>query len=117
MVTIKDFLISESGAKGKISHEEAKLKARVKKRKLALCRLCGKEVKGLVTHRRLEHKDMVENGDNAICIQCGKMCKTITLLSRHIADAHERHPCNICGEPITKIEKNRPPFLASMFSK
>ena len=87
-----------------LTSDEKKKKAREKKRKLVDCRLCGKKVKGLVTHRRLEHKDRDES---ATCLQCGKICKTITLLSRHVADAHETQPCPVCAEPITKIMKNR----------
>lgn len=87
-----------------VKSDEQKKKAREKKRKLIDCRLCGKKVKGLVTHRRLEHSD---KGESAMCLQCGKNCKTITLLSRHVADAHETNPCDICGEPITKVMKNR----------
>ena len=88
-----------------MTSDEQKKKAREKKRKLVDCRLCGKKVKGLVTHRRLEHSG--DKNESATCLQCGKICKTITLLSRHVADAHETQPCPVCAEPITKIMKNR----------
>ena len=88
-----------------MTSDEQKKKAREKKRKLADCRICGKKVKGLVTHRRLEHSG--DKNESATCLQCGKICKTITLLSRHVADAHETQPCPVCAEPITKIMKNR----------
>jgi hypothetical protein len=62
------------------------------------CSICGEMIPKYEANR---HFRKAHTG-TAKCSKCGKICTSNELLRRHIADAHDKSPCTICGEMIAK---------------
>ena len=58
-----------------------------------LCTDCGITVQNLKAHMNNVH-----NAEKQTCPQCGKELKSLTYLSGHIRQMHEKKPCAQCGK-------------------
>ena len=69
-----------------------------------VCDICGKAVFGLTAHRK-SHLEILNQ--NVACPDCGNTYRSHISLANHIANVHEKIPCSICGEMISKKRETR----------